>query len=440
MTKFKFMYKWQTGGNDEPAHQYTMADFALRVGNVNLMLNENIWSRTICDSVVLSAYPLAMWLASSWWRLNWEPLPAHGIYPSLDWRMAHELGAADHGFVWPRIILASDGDMIQVWAGPVHDHENQSVRYLNELETPAFIPLLDFQREAEDFVTTVLNRLDATNCSDTDLANLWRLIQTDQAEQQSVRYRRLEATMGYDPDECIKDVMDKVLELENRMGEDALSELIPIYGRTKPLTDIEEIADSNGLTGTPEIEISDSLVEQGMPWQRAVAAARSLRQAIGNVDSMLDDADLSGLLGLRAHDVEKWTPGKRNDAALAVPMSGSQYKFIPRKRHPLTKRFELARFIGDSILTEPTNEQWLTSTDLSTSRQKFQRAFAAEFLCPIAALRDFLDDDFSESAIEDAVEHFQVSETTVKSLLTNNRLIPFVSMSDYNDGRLPYHL
>lgn len=41
--------------------------------------------------------------------------------------------------------------------------------------------------------------------------------------------------MGYDPDECPEEITDKALDLENRMGEDALSELIPIYGRKNHL-------------------------------------------------------------------------------------------------------------------------------------------------------------------------------------------------------------
>jgi hypothetical protein len=55
-------------------------------------------------------------------------------------------------------------------------------------------------------------------------------------------------------------------------------------------------------------------------------------------------------------------------------------------------------------------------------------------------LREFLQDDYSESAIEDAVDHFQVSQITVDSLLVNNRLIPSPSMIDYADARLPYQL
>ena len=365
------------------------------------------------------------------------------IQPSVHWRMAHELGAADHGFVWPQIIFASDSEMMQIWAAVENGDDNQSVRYLSGLATPAFIRLVDFQRTAEELINTVLGRLDAQGCPNTDLADLWQLILEDRSNPESAKYRRLEAKMGYDPDECLEEVIEKALDLEKRMGENALSELAPIYGRStrqKPLTAIEEIAGGSGLIGVPQTSVPDTSETQGMPWQRAVAVAGALRQTLDNTNGVIDNRDLCDLLGLKISDVEKWSPNARNEVAIAVPESENQFKFIPRKKHPTAKRFELARFIGDYILTTGSaTGEWLTSTDLSTSRQKYQRAFAAEFLCPIAALQEYLEDDFSESAIEDATEHFQVSETTVKSLLVNNHLIPSAPVG-YDDIRLPYQL
>ncbi|OQX17060.1 MAG: hypothetical protein BWK80_39755, partial [Desulfobacteraceae bacterium IS3] len=407
MVKFKFIYDWRVAGNDAPEFRNTMADLALHVGNVNLMKNEDIWSRTIRESVLVSAYPLAIWLASSWWRLNWEPLPAPGFVPSVDWRMAHEPGAADHGFVWPRIIFASDCERMQIWAAPSGENENQSVRYLNGLDKPAFITLADFQYGAEDFINAVISRLNALDCRNTDLSNLWQLIQEDCSDAESAKYRRLEAEMGYDPDECPEELMNKALALENKMGAAALSELAPVYGKSQtPLSAIEEIADSPGLLGKPDVPSFVTSVPQGEPWQRAVADAGLLRRALGNPHGMIDNAKICELLGIKAGEVEAWSPVKRNDTAIAVPESENQFRFIPRKKHPTGKRFELARFIGDYLLTGHTEGQWLTSTDLRTSRQKYQKAFAAEFLCPIAALQGFLQNDYSEDAVEDAAQHF----------------------------------
>lgn len=440
MTRFKFTHDWQAAGNDAPEYRHTMARLALHIGNVSLMKSEDIWSRTIRDSVLVSAYPLALWLASAWWRLNWEPRPFGP--PPLDWRMAHELGAANHGYVWPKVVFESDGETMQVWAAASDmNNEQQSVRYLNGLDAPAVIELADFQRGVEDFITAVLHRLDALDCQDTDLANLWQLIQEERADPQSSNYRRMEAEMGYDPDECPDDIMDKAMALKQRMGGAALSELAPVYGKPdahKPLAAIEEIADGPGLFGAPAVpDCPGDFPSTAVPWQRAAAAARALRQALGNPHNTITNNDLYGLLGLKTADVEQWSPARRNHVALAIPGTQDHFKFIPRKKHPLGKRFELARLLGDYIFTSKAEPRWLATTDLHTSRQKYQRAFAAEFLCPVAALQDFLQGDYSEPAIEDAAQHFEVSRQAVEPLLINNGLIP---APFYASSRLPYSL
>lgn len=437
MTAFKLHPNWKTlDVLDMPEIRHTMAELVLKVGNTNLLQNKDIWSKTVKDSVLVSAYPLAMWFASSWWRLNFEPLPAS--VPSIDWRMAHEMGAANHGYVWPKILFASDHEMIQIWASPSNADIQQSVRYLNGLDKPMSIKSSDFQQSLEDFISSVLARLDIQDCQSTDLRHLWELIKEERSELDSFNYRRLEAELGYDPDECPDLVMDKALELNQKMGNDALSELAPIYGQTS-LDAIDEIIASEGLIGKPSIPNLDKIQSIEAPWKRAVDTAQELRQTLSNRDGIIENKQLYDLLGLLESTVESWMPSsKRNNVALAIP-ENKQIKFVPRKSHPLAKRFELARLLGDYVLMGGLDEKWLTSTDLSTSRQKFQRAFAAEFLCPIEPLKDFLQNDYSESAIEDAAEHFYVSQTTVNSLLKNNGVI-YPDFDNYSESRFPYKL
>ncbi|MCA9156579.1 MAG: ImmA/IrrE family metallo-endopeptidase, partial [Planctomycetales bacterium] len=48
------------------------------------------------------------------------------------------------------------------------------------------------------------------------------------------------------------------------------------------------------------------------------------------------------------------------------------------------------------------------------------RAFAAELLAPVDGLIEFLVDDRSDEALDEAAEHFQVSARTVAHQLENN--------------------
>lgn len=85
-----------------------------------------------------------------------------------------------------------------------------------------------------------------------------------------------------------------------------------------------------------------------------------------------------------------------------------------------TGRLELARLLGDR-LTNGLKERLLPATRTYTYRQKLQRAFAAELLCPFAMLEEKLAGDYSSEAREDAAHDFMVSERTVTTLLVNHR-------------------
>lgn len=439
VSDLRFTCEWLSTGKDIAPLRETAGQLTIRLGDVSLTKNEDIWSKTVRDSVLVSAYPLAMWLAASWWRLSYEPLPRHGMSPDLDWRMSHELGAANSGFVWPYVVMASDGEVVQAWALPSDESSTQSVRYLTGLSVPRVIALEEFQRSVSDFIGMVLSRLRSVGCADTDLAGLWSLVVDDLADTESAKSRRLEAQMGYDPDECPTAVMAEALALEKRLGISALSELAPVFGRRADgaaLGEISKLAKVDGLQGKPLAIVPRLADASGMapPWQRAVATARALRTKLGNESNPIDDESLYGLLGLRPEAVAEWAPLTRHQVGLAVPLDNQDLKFVPRKKHPIAKRFEFARFLGDYANGE--SKRWLTSTDLATSRQKFQRAFAAEFLCPIKALDKFLSSDFSEPAIEEAAAEFHVSEKTVESLLANNGYIAL----RFDGGTLPYRL
>ena len=399
----------------------------MQLDGICLTRNEDVWSKTVRDSIFVSTYPLAMWLASSWWRLNWEPLPMRGVPPSIEWRMAHELGAADHGFVWPRVLFASDGEIINVWAKTTSTR-GQSVNYICGLDQPRAIKIADFQDAVDNFISAVLDRLSAVGCIGTDLAELWELIREDRSDEFVSRKRRLEAQMGFDPEECPEEVMEKALALQQRMGDAAMSELAPIYGRRGEDTALEEIvklSEAGGIKGKFSIEKTWlEVAPKQLPWQQGVEAARKLRTHIGIANGPVNNATLFGLFNLSERDVECWSVRGRPPAAVAVPVDNGFVKFVPRKTHPIAKRFEFARFLGDHVRISNDSEDWLASTDLATSRQKYQRAFAAEFLCPISGLVNYLNCDFTELAIEDASSNFDVSVQTIESLLMNNGYLP----------------
>jgi hypothetical protein len=445
VTSLSLNFDWLTSGNDSPEIQQTMGMFGLKVGGISLTRNEDTWSQTIRDTVLVSAYPLAAWIVSSWWRLLYEPLPPTGTQPSVDWKMAHELTAANQGFIWPRVILASDTELMQIWSITSNAASQQSVRYINSLEQPLPINLLEFEQTAKTFIESVIYRLNATGIVDPPLANLWKEVQEEFSDLHSRQYRRCEAELGFDPDDCPESLVEDALRLAEQIGDKTLSEVAPAYSKdiseAKPLSaTIAELTQESGLDGKPDVSI-DQFVSQDFPktpWQRANEVASCLRNAIDIGGNPVTDAKLYDLLGLQKSKYEAWNPPSRQHVSIAIPLEKAGFKFHPRKRHPIAKRFELARFIGDYLLHGNHGASWLTSTDIRTSRQKYQRAFAAEFLCPLSSLQSYLDNDYSESAIEDAAEYFSVSQQTVESILTNNGLITSPQSISYLETSLPY--
>ncbi|MCD8503477.1 MAG: hypothetical protein LRY56_09345 [Burkholderiaceae bacterium] len=245
MSDLLFRVNWMPPVKGDPEVSVTAARIDICVDDVSLTRHQDAWSQAVRDDVFVSAYPLAMWFAHSWWRLNFESLPMQ--QPSHDWRMAHELGAANHGFVWPRIILGADGQCVCIWAA-ASSAADQSVRYLQGLDLPRRVPLAGFQQTVSGFIQTVIDRLESQSVRGSDLAQLWQLVQRDMSDPKAFRFRKLEAALGFDPQECPEDLLGCALQWQAQMGEVAFSELLPAIasaGETPDLSRIAHLASAN---------------------------------------------------------------------------------------------------------------------------------------------------------------------------------------------------
>src|SRR5213595_1829031 len=102
----------------------------VRLGDQPATRVDDEWSKSVRDEIFVSAYPVALWIAASWWRLLYEALPYAD--PPTNCRMAHELGAVGHGFVWPRIRFISDGEWVEVHSWPSGSERRGPIRYLTQ--------------------------------------------------------------------------------------------------------------------------------------------------------------------------------------------------------------------------------------------------------------------------------------------------------------------
>jgi hypothetical protein len=172
------------------------------------------------------------------------------------------------------------------------------------------------------------------------------------------------------------------------------------------------------LTGNGSISKSPDL-----PWQRGAALARLARQQLGLGLKPVKNNALAQILGIKPNLLTN-----PSSAGLKIPVAvrkdtNKEFDVYLDSCHPTTRRFAVCRMVGDHLYYGKP-ERLLPATHAKTSRQKVQRAFAQEFLCPIEALLEKIqtaqpnDDDIAEAAV-----HFHVSPLMVRTTLVNKREI-----------------
>lgn len=437
-------WQWLSSIHEPPEIRETGAKLRIALGPEVLTRNVDDWSKTVSDDVRVSAYPLALWFASNWWRLRWEPLPQQGLM-TVSWRMSHEFAAAGYGYIWPRVLIASDGEAVQIWSAPTGEHASLPVKYLTGAH--GVVPAEEFEHEIDHFLNGVAARLKAVGIEGTALQGLLAELAEERADVQLTAYRTLEAIAGFDAGEGPKNTLATLEELISRAGMNATQELATLCssgnsGQT--LADVVGVAAEDGVAARPIDAATDLAFDNDEArftpaWVRGKEFALELRRRLGMNGAPIPDDELHEILGVSSREISEAGGQRRAPLGLAVRRNEGTLTLHSRKRHPVSIRFELARFLYDNA-TAAQADRWLPVTDGKTSRQKAQRAFAAEFLCPIEVLRAYLSDDFSDDAIEDAANHFRVGTPAVQSQLVNNGVLPRGEFLEYfgNDLMSPY--
>lgn len=427
---FAIDMEWLDGSYGAPEIRQTTGWLDIVVDGQRATRNEDHWSRTVRSTVLVSGFPLALWLATSWWRLKRESAPSD--MRNISWRMAHELPAAGHGYVWPCLSFTSDGEGVEIRCRIGDSDPSSTVSYLSHFAKR--LSAADFELAVRDFIDFVLARLDAVGILESDLHVIWGEIDAECRDKIVANRRSFEARLGFDPDEAPVEVVDRLMALASDAGEDAAAEIASACAGERAgaeLMAVQTLAANAGLVGRIDLEPS-ALIWSGptpdaiaTPWDRGHDLARTARQVLGFGSAPVSDAQLSGILGIAPGDLSGsnavWNSSKLGLAIRAD--SSNELRFVYRKPIRQARRFESARFLGD-FLSAPFTDKWLPSTDTKTARQKMQRAFAAEFLMPIVSLKEFMIADFSQDNMEAAAEHFQVSPLAVRSHLANHGLVP----------------
>ena len=207
--------------------------------------------------------------------------------------------------------------------------------------------------------------------------------------------RKLEALSGHDPDESDPAVVGQMVADAAELGQQAIQELAAdLTGDRKPLDAIQiaDVATSYGTAANPTDAARLSSITQfspsgeAPPWRRGYEAAHALREQEGLGGAPVTDerlADLAGVLPQileSEHERFRCRFFVRSGREPDVRSSGAAPQMEDRPAS-----FDSPELLGDRIAFA-TGERLLPATGAYTYRQKSQRAFAAELLCPFEAL------------------------------------------------------
>ncbi len=429
MSHFKIDFDWISKFHGPEVGKATFAEITITIDDVTITEVYDKNAKTVRSGIYVSAYTLAKWLAYNYWRLRWEPKRY-----SSDWKMSHRIGAAGDGYLWPNISIYSDGGSI-IFESENNSDSTQAVRYLHQFTK--YIATDTFESEIDEFITNVLRRIDSMGIKEDELYMTWKDLIEEKNNYDLKEWRKLEAIMGYDPDEAPSESIVKLLQKSDEFGKDAIFELAAEYNvRIYDELDNLEI---DKLHNKPIIYLNDyrnmaDLINNDtsrykIPWLKGEKAAQLLRGywKIGN--DPIDNTQIVKLLNIEENILDEPHPNDRDKFNIGL-RNGHPGGFTTFLKSPFAenRRFALMRILADHLVA-PDDDRLLPAVTASTERQKFQRAFAREILCPIEQLKSDLDLNSNNSfpdddMIDTVARKYAVSPRLIETVLVNKGFRP----------------
>ena len=175
---------------------------------------------------------------------------------------------------------------------------------------------------------------------------------------------------------------------------------------------------------------SSRFLGHASPWEMAEAAAAELRKIIGISNGLLNHAEFESIFRARWNDLKSATAtASRLSYGARIDDEGMSRVALQTTRG-YDRRFELARQFGDAVWQQDRSGFGIVSRSKS-DRQKFQRAFAHNLLCPFDGLQRVIDvNDPTPEAMSEAAKSFGVNPSVVRNQLVYKGYLPFENASE----------
>lgn len=428
---FDVVAAWEALNEGSPEEIACFAHLRVSLNNVLLSEGQDPFVGRVRKASLLSAYHMAEWVAWNWWRLRWEP---NGYGPA--WRFAHAMSTIGEGYVWPNVTIYPDGERVTIAARSSNPADEFSFRYINEYV--GAVPAVDFERAIERFVLQVLGQLEAEGLRNTNLERIWNDLQVELHDRELSNYRRLEAVLGFDPEEGPEEIIAQLIADEEHIGVEGARELAAEVAKIRrPLhaADLIALAHRDGtptdLRNAVRVQENIATARGDTPaWLIGQRAASAVRRQIGNDNDPLSNRQLAELIAVSPRLLD--TPGERAPLSFSYRDGPAQANIVLRSRWQTGRRFDLARIVGD-VVASGQSGPFIPATHSATYRQKMQRSFAAELLSPFEAVEEYMQGDYSDEQQEEVAEHFAVSPLTIRTILVNHRRLDWDDVANDTD-------
>ena len=442
MNHFEISLRWMGSDNPDPIERVCAADLRIQAGQLCLTEIQDLRAQTVRPTIRISAYRLALWFAQNWWRLRWEP-----EQNDHDWLMSHNIAGAGGGYVWPDLSFIGDGESVLLRMRPGSPTQTEDIRYLVYSDTTVLIE--HFVEAVDTFIDTVIARLRASGYPDTRLEQLWNEIGLERNTPPNAKWRKLEALANLDPDASESGYLEQLYGRQEQVGTRAIEELVAaekgqapaalthlLNGCRSAATRLEkDTINSMRLVATDHVRMMPLFAFPGctkpLPWQLGYGIANIARKHWSLESGKISNFTLGELFGIpdKILDNTIETSSYSLSAGYRDSVSDGMSVWLG-KRQRTGRRFALTRLVGD-YLCSVEQEMLLPATESKTAQQKFQRAFAQQFLCPVADLLEFLATDKpNDDQIEEAASEFDVSPLLVRSTLVNHHVIGRETLRD----------
>ena len=424
--------------------QATFGLFSVIANERIMTAGQDIESDQLRHGPYVAGYPLAEWFAWNWWRLRCETARPSGTEVRHRWDFAHRMATVGDGYAWPNLKIYSDGLQSFLESGPSRHPSTGLFRYFGSAQRES-MSIEELEVAIDGYIKNVLSRLDEVGIGDTNLHRLWNDLGAERRDPESTRFRRLEAQLGYDPDELGEGAVRDHLRDAPLIGEGALGEIagdaalyVHFRGQMLSASEISDVARQSGFDADMNdcVTLTDAtaLPQPGdVPaWRIGADAARCLRKQLKLDGQPVCNHRLTELVGTTVGAISD--TNKRSDTiSFVLDEHGGRARVALRPKWETGRRFELTRLLGDRVVgcrMHYSGERLSPATRTYSYRQKMQRAFAAEFLSPFAMVDEMLQGDYSEEAQSDVAQHFAVSPWTIQAQLVNHGSIDLEDAPD----------